>query len=337
MKESFYFSHDYNAQNDSKVEDMRFVLWWEWYWIYWALVERLAQESSHKLPTNYKRIAFAMQADESRIKMVVEDFQLFDIKDWFFFSNRLLSHFAEREEKKRKARENAEARWKKWSEKEEQEAKKDAVASIPQCESDAIKERKGKEKEKKEKKKETENIIFIEEFSEKFQEAFETWIIHRKEKKKPLTDRAMKMQLKDLREWWEADSIASIEKAIKSWWTWLFPNDWYEKKKEEKKKAEEESIRREKEAQQKKRREEEEFFARMESEQKVQIWYSKLSKGERDEIDNLAENHILVKNLSKPLETDSETEKDRKNSLISAMKSKARMIVINQKYSLIQK
>lgn len=174
---------------------------------------------------------------------------------------------------------------------------------------------------------------YISEFSEKFQEIFETWISHRKEKKKPLTKRAMDMQLKDCREWWEKDSIASIEKSIKSWWTWLFPNEWYDKKKEEKEKAEKDSIKREKDAEIQKRKEEQEFMARRIREQEVESWYMKLPKSERDEIDILAKEHILVKNLSRPLETDSTADKERKQSLINSMIGKARSIIINQKYN----
>ncbi len=148
MKETFYFSHDYNAQWDTNIEDMRYDMWWEWYGIYWALVERLAQDSSHKLPTNYKRIAFSMQSHEDRIQMVVENYKLFEVKNGYFWSNRLLQHFAEREEKKKKAQESAQKRW-------QPDAEKNAVASQTQCWDDAIKERKGKERKLKEKRIET--------------------------------------------------------------------------------------------------------------------------------------------------------------------------------------
>jgi len=32
MKETFYFSHDYNARDDEKILHMVSEMWMEWYW-----------------------------------------------------------------------------------------------------------------------------------------------------------------------------------------------------------------------------------------------------------------------------------------------------------------
>ena len=61
--------------------------------------------------------------------------------------------------------------------------------------------------------------------SEAFAEAWQQWIQYRKEKKKPLTELAIKLQFKDLIAWGEEQSIASIHKTIKSGWQGLFPVD----------------------------------------------------------------------------------------------------------------
>ena len=58
--------------------------------------------------------------------------------------------------------------------------------------------------------------------SETFSEAWGQWVQYRKEKKKPLTDLAIKLQFKDLIAWGEEQSIISIQKAIKSGWQGLF-------------------------------------------------------------------------------------------------------------------
>lgn len=111
MKESYYFPHDYTAHTDTKIEAMLYELWWESYWIFWALIEKLAQESTHAMRTHYDRIAFALRTDEERIRKVVQDYWLFEVKDWYFRSRRLDKHFEERAEKRKKAAESAQARW----------------------------------------------------------------------------------------------------------------------------------------------------------------------------------------------------------------------------------
>ena len=58
--------------------------------------------------------------------------------------------------------------------------------------------------------------------SETFSEAWEQWVQYRKEKKKPLTDLAIKLQFKDLIAWGEEQSITAIHNAIKSGWQGLF-------------------------------------------------------------------------------------------------------------------
>ena len=61
--------------------------------------------------------------------------------------------------------------------------------------------------------------------SETFSEAWEQWVQYRKEKKKPLTDLAIKLQFKDLIAWGEEQSIMAIHNAIKSGWQGLFKPD----------------------------------------------------------------------------------------------------------------
>jgi hypothetical protein len=41
MKETYYFSHDYNARNDEKIIKLIQKEGWEAYGIYWAVVEKI--------------------------------------------------------------------------------------------------------------------------------------------------------------------------------------------------------------------------------------------------------------------------------------------------------
>lgn len=112
MKENtFYFTHDFNAQNDEKVESMIFRLGWESYGLFWALIEKLAQDPNHRLKKEYDRISSVLRTTENLIKRIVEDFGLFVVDVEFFYSERLIRHFEKREEKSQKAKESIKKRW----------------------------------------------------------------------------------------------------------------------------------------------------------------------------------------------------------------------------------
>lgn len=146
MKETFYFSHDYNARNDSKIKKLIFKLGYQGYGLYWAIVEELYQ-NANALQTDYESIAFDLRTTCEIVKSLVEDFDLFAINDGYFSSNSVERRMSERAERSTKARDSAMARW-----------GKNANALRTHCESNAIKERKGKERKvNKSKEKEEEN------------------------------------------------------------------------------------------------------------------------------------------------------------------------------------
>lgn len=95
-KNTFYFDHDYNAQNDPKIEKMICEKGNSAYGVFWRLIERLAQEPNHKLKTEYKILAYSFHENADFIKSVIEDFDLFLIKNGFFSSQRLDFHFKNR-------------------------------------------------------------------------------------------------------------------------------------------------------------------------------------------------------------------------------------------------
>lgn len=102
MKETFYFSHDYNAQTDEKILELRMDLGWEWYWIYWALIERLASNKWKLDIDKIKSIAFDMRVDNTVITQLLHNYNLFiiDEDEWIFYNERLLQHFDKRDELK---------------------------------------------------------------------------------------------------------------------------------------------------------------------------------------------------------------------------------------------
>lgn len=59
--------------------------------------------------------------------------------------------------------------------------------------------------------------------SEAFRSAWCDWCEDRKKRKKPLTERAARLQLIEIVRWGESAAIESIETSIKAGWQGLFP------------------------------------------------------------------------------------------------------------------
>ena len=135
-KDTFYFSHDYNPRADEKIKLLIRKHGFLGYGIFWAIIEDL-YNNANALRTDYEGIAFDLRVDTNIVKSVINDFDLFIIKDDFFGSLSVQRRLDERNEKSKKASNSANYRWNK--------SKDDANAMRTQCDSNAIKERKGKE------------------------------------------------------------------------------------------------------------------------------------------------------------------------------------------------
>lgn len=131
-KNTFYFSHDYNARNDEKVKELIFKHGMSGYGIYWSIIEELYQ-NTNVLHLNYERIAFELRADISSIKSIINDFNLFVISGENFSSLSVQKRIDERANKSEKARLSVNKRW------------NDTNVLPKQYDSNTIKERKVKE------------------------------------------------------------------------------------------------------------------------------------------------------------------------------------------------
>ena len=141
MKDTFYFSHDYNTRNDGKIKKLIAAHGFEGYGLFWAILEEL-YNNDNLLSTDYSIIVSDRKAKVKIIKSIVEDFELFMIKDGTFGSISVENRINERKLKSSRARESANLRW--------NAIKDDANALPSQTDRNAIKERKGKDKKGKE-------------------------------------------------------------------------------------------------------------------------------------------------------------------------------------------
>ena len=132
-KDTFYFSHDYNARNDIKIKRLIAKHKFTGYGIYWAIVEEL-YNNANALPLDYECISFDLNIEIELLKSIINDFDLFVVDNGFFGSLSVQRRLEQRNEKSLKARESANKRW--------GNTKDDANAMQMQSDSNDIKERK---------------------------------------------------------------------------------------------------------------------------------------------------------------------------------------------------
>jgi len=154
-KDTFYFSHDYNARNDEKIKRLIRKHGMIGYGIFWSIVEDL-YNNANALRTDYEGIAYDLRSDCEVVASVVNDFDLFIFDGDFFGSNSVQERLDQRNNKSESARKSASYRW------------ENANALQTQSEGNAKKERKGKEIKGKEKKiKYKDNVLLTENENQK--------------------------------------------------------------------------------------------------------------------------------------------------------------------------
>lgn len=131
-KDTFYFSHDYNARNDEKIKRLIRKHGMQGYGVFWSIVEDL-YNNANALRTDYEGIAYDLRSDCELVASVVNDFDLFIFNGDYFGSNSVQERLEQRNDKSAKARKSASYRW------------DNANALQTQSDSNTKKERKGKE------------------------------------------------------------------------------------------------------------------------------------------------------------------------------------------------
>lgn len=111
MKETFYFAHDYNARNDTKLQNVLFDLGVEGIGVFWCIIEQLYEQGG-KLPLHYcKSIAFALHVDLKCVERLVNDYGLFKNDGENMWSESVLNRLNRRSEVSEKRKLAAIARW----------------------------------------------------------------------------------------------------------------------------------------------------------------------------------------------------------------------------------
>lgn len=105
MKQTFYFSHDANARSDEKIIKLRAKHGAAGYGVFFMLIEMLQQADKYQLRRDYEAIAFEIREPKELIQDVVENFNLLETNENFFWSESLKRRMKTREKigKKRQA------------------------------------------------------------------------------------------------------------------------------------------------------------------------------------------------------------------------------------------
>lgn len=140
-KEAYYFSHDFGARNDPKLQKVLMKHGQAGKGVYWDLVEMLFEEGGRLLVSDIESYSFALRTTDEIINSLIKDFGLFRKDTNYFWSDSVGRRIEERNSKSQKARESAQERWNKAN-----ALKLDANALLLECDGNAIKEKKGEEK-----------------------------------------------------------------------------------------------------------------------------------------------------------------------------------------------
>ena len=103
MKESFYFSHDYEPTSDPKIQALLGEYGWLGYGVFWRIVEMLHSDQDHKIPMKpYIYLALAKQMKGSIeeitaiINFCIEVAELFTSDGEYFWSDRVIRNLEKR-------------------------------------------------------------------------------------------------------------------------------------------------------------------------------------------------------------------------------------------------
>lgn len=142
MKETYYFSHDYNARNDPKLIELMCEHGISGIGAFWCIIEMLYEQGGTIPITQYKSIAFVLHTDSKMVESIINDFGLFENDGEKFWSNSVKLRLEKAKEVSEKRKKSILSRW------DSAKNKKDKYTRNTSVLQNDIKESKVKVKEK---------------------------------------------------------------------------------------------------------------------------------------------------------------------------------------------
>src|SRR3990172_12589233 len=109
-KDTYYFTHDYHARNDPKMDNLIQALGAPGVGIYWCLVEMLYEEGGELKKTYLPALAKKLRVRLKTIEKVISNFDLFQETDDLLWANSINRRLTARLAKTEKARISANLR-----------------------------------------------------------------------------------------------------------------------------------------------------------------------------------------------------------------------------------
>lgn len=114
-KQTYYFSHDYNARNDEKILELRAKFGAEGYGIFWMLIETMAENDNCGVKASLiGGLSLGYGIPKGRLQEIIDacvEIGLLLEENGYYFSIRLLSHKEMRKKFIESGRKGAELRW----------------------------------------------------------------------------------------------------------------------------------------------------------------------------------------------------------------------------------
>lgn len=111
MKDTFFFTHDYNARNDPKLQRVLMKLGCAGLGIYWCIIEQLYEQGGSLPMCDCESIAFALRVEVGMVEKIVTDFDLFKTDEMRFWSPSVNTRLEKRTEIAQKRKNAALVSW----------------------------------------------------------------------------------------------------------------------------------------------------------------------------------------------------------------------------------
>ena len=111
MKESYFFSHDYNARQDPKMQEVLMDYGVAGIGIYWCIIEQLYEQGGRMPMSSIKAIAFTLHANIEDVRGIIENSGLFDNDGVEFWSPSVTRRLETRKTTSEKKAKAASKRW----------------------------------------------------------------------------------------------------------------------------------------------------------------------------------------------------------------------------------
>lgn len=198
MKSTFFFSHDFGARNDPKLQNLLMEHGCEGIGVYWCMVEQMYEQGGQLPLSSCKSIAYTLHVSCELVSSVINDFLLFDNDGETFWSESVKLRLNKRVEISEKRREAGKKGWQKTFNNEQMSSNytanvrqmpsnDGAIAEHAKSNCPAIKGKESKEKEIKEnnikrKKKKSDNAETAQRFTPPSIEEVKSYISEKKYK-----------------------------------------------------------------------------------------------------------------------------------------------------------